>query len=225
MSTEETSVLDEVLGSTEGSSSEGYDNSEASDESGSVGGIDPKAFNDLVSAVGGLQSQFGKWGNEIGEIRNAMSSATPLSNSENTDVSGESSETWSKLMDNPDAYMEEKFRNLQQKQVSQNQQQINETRSALSNIAPDFDKYSDDVVSILSKDTSADKSQVQANLHNFGAPVLFNAYKRAQAEKENKDLRSLVDVLKNQGVDFTEAKRALTKSRTQNNYKCKKEQR
>ncbi len=210
--TEESGVLDDILGSSNDSTNESGAGEEGSENSGSQG-IDPKAFNDLVSSVSGLQNQLGRWGNEMGEMRNQMTQFNQGGNqgAEDVNASPQANDTWNKLMDDPDAYMEQKIQNFQQKQYDQNQKQVNETRAALVNQAPDYLEKEEAILDMIAKKNNVDRKVVQDNYATIGTPALFNAYKRHVAQKENAEMKKLIDVMKSTGGNLEDAKRALAR--------------
>jgi hypothetical protein len=205
------SVLDEVLGSAEDSNMNEGGSNEGSDTSGSPG-IDPKAFNDLVNSVNGMQNLVGKWGNEMGEFRNMVSQNAGGGSADNTDTSDGSNDIWNQLMDNPEATLEKKFSEFQNKQQTQAQQKAAQSREQIKSFIPDFDSIQDDVIGTIAKDVGADKASILRDLHTIEPAVLVNVSKRVQAEKKLAEATKLFEAMKNQGVDFDQAKRALSRS-------------
>jgi len=206
---ESVSVLDEVLGSAEDSDGNGGGENEGSVESGNPG-IDPKQFSDLVSAVGGLQNQFGKWGKEIGDIRSLVSSSNPAPVEGGGDQG--SSDIWNELMDDPEATLERKFAEYNQKQQSQAQQKASQSREQIKSYIPDFDSIQDDVVATIAKDAGVDKSQILQGLPNIDPAIIINVAKRVESDRKLAEVESLLSSMKNGGFDFDAAKRAMTRS-------------
>jgi len=213
MSTDEgsTSVLDEVLGSTDDSLDGSGGNNEGSDQSGSLG-IDPKAFQDLVASVNGMQNLVGKWGNEMGEMRTALTANPGGNSADATDTSGASNDIWNQLMDAPEATLEKKFAEFQSKQRLQDQQKATQSREQIKSFIPDFDDIQDDVISTIAQDVGSDKASILRDLHTIEPAVLVNVSKRVMAEKKLAEANKLFEAMKNQGVDFDQAKRALSRS-------------
>ena len=211
------SVLDEVMGSTDVNDIESavIDANESA-ESGSSGGISKEAFSQLSKSVEGLQSLIGKWGNERGTERSELQELKALLTQQNQprdgETNGQGSDVWGKLMEDPEGTIANLVMKTVSSQNTQQQNAQNQVRETLKNIAPDFDEHHEDIVAMIAKDSGATKQQIASQLPNFGTATLFNVYKRVQAEKKLAEVDKLLGALKNQNVDWEQAKRALSKS-------------
>jgi len=203
-----------VLGNLD-SSNQSTDGSGAVEE-GSVNsdspGIDAKAFTDLASAVTGMQSMMGKWSSEMGSMRDQISQNSNQGQSDEVNASPQSNDTWNRLMDDPDAFMEQKFNNLQQKRYDTNQKQVSDTRAALVQQAPDYMDKEDAIVDMIAKDNNIDPQVVRDQYATIGTGALFNAYKRITADSKISELTKLVDAMKQSGGNIDDAKRALART-------------
>ena len=206
---DEGSVLDEVMGS--GSESDGgvagaVNEPSSEDNSGTELG---STVEKLSKAVEGIQSMVGKWGNEMGEMRQMFQNQPAPA----ADESGDGTDPFlSELIEKGESAIEERMTKFLQKHQTQQSQQQQQVLDQVKGFAPDFEEYHDDIVSAIATDSGANKAQVASNLHTLGPGVLVNAYKRVQAEKRLNDAESLLKAIKSQGtVDFDQAKRALAK--------------
>jgi len=206
---EEGSVLDEVLGSSS-ESADGVDTSGS--ESSEEGNSKPEwseAIEQLSKQVEGLASLQGKWGNEIGEIRNMyQNQPTPTQ----TETEGDSDPFLDKLINGGESAVADVVAKVLQNQQSQQTQLQQQVTEQVKGFAPDFEDHHEDIVAAIATDSGASKQQIASSLHTLGPAVLVNAYKRVVAEKKLKEADSLLKAIKSQGtVDFDQAKRALAR--------------
>jgi hypothetical protein len=68
------------------------------------------------------------------------------------------------------------------------------------------------VISTIAQDVGSDKASILRDLHTIEPAVLVNVSKRVMAEKKLAEANKLFEAMKNQGVDFDQAKRALSRS-------------
>jgi SpoVK/Ycf46/Vps4 family AAA+-type ATPase len=117
-------------------------------------------------------------------------------------------------MDNPQQFIADIAMNTSQQQQQSQQQQVTAVRQALINDAPDFGEYEDDIIDLIVSDHkgAVDKRAVTNDLYSLGTPALLNAYHRAKNAKELSSANNLIEILKGQGVNIDDAKRALTKN-------------
>jgi SpoVK/Ycf46/Vps4 family AAA+-type ATPase len=207
-----TDEVQDYLGCLEDSNTEENGSNGGSENAGSPQGIDPKAFTDLANAVTGIQNQLGKWGNEMGSLRQTFENQQSQTMPEGS--SDQASDALSKFMDDPQKFISEIAMNASSQQQQNQQQQVNAVRQAVMQDAPDFGEFEDDIIDQIVSDHNGtiDKRAVMNDLYTLGRPALLNAYHRAKNARKLSESEKLIEVLKNQGVDLDQAKRALTRN-------------
>jgi len=201
-------VLDDILGSSE---SEGL---ESGSEEGSADAGKPNddlanTVSELVNAVKGMQNLTGKWGNEIGDIRNLLSNpAKPVA------PEGVSNEIFEQLLADPTGFVKEQFNSHSQAAADKTQKLQETVRSSLLAKDPKADEYQSDMISIIAEDTGMDAAAVKDKFHSFGAATLVNVMERAKQGKQIAALTQLVDAMKRGDADLEGARAALAKTPT-----------
>lgn len=208
------SVLDELQGGAESDSSALGILDEGAENSGNTPSLEEQVAK-LAKAVEGQQNLMGKWGNEIGGVRQLaeqLQGQTSPQPEMGSGGDGAQNATWNSLIEDPDKTMEQKFLEFQQKQQAQANQQAQQTRQSILQMAPDFDQYQDKIVDALAADSGADKRDLLNALPTLGLPALYNAYKRVQEKERADKAEQLLTQLKQSGGPAWDQVKALAKS-------------
>lgn len=164
-----------------------------------------KKIDNLAKAVDGLQRLDGRRGNDIGHLKKMLENMATNSQP-SMDGQGSDSDLLGQLLSNPDETLESLVEKVSQKKTMQKKQFQSSTKEAIKQVAEDFDDYFDDVVAAVAKDVGASKEDIRESIFEGGPGIPINVYHRVKAERRVKELESLVNALKNKGVDISGAK-------------------
>lgn len=163
-----------------------------------------KKVDNLAKAVEGLQSLDGRRGNDIGHIKKMIEQMS-AQQAPQMDA-GSDSDLLGRFMSDPEGTLEEVVNKVTSRKTSQKKAIESSSMDAIRTVAPDFEDLQEDVISTIAKDVGASKQEVMDSLFDGGPGIPLNVYHRVKAEKRVQELESLVNALKNKGVDIEGAR-------------------
>lgn len=182
---------------------------DSSGESGSGEGQDrlskiEQMVEQLANSVEGTQKVIGRFGNEMGPVRDLISQ---LNSSNGQNQNGENDNAMIKsFMEDPQGTIAKVARESQTREAQERVQRQNQVLESVMEMAPDFEEHRADVLEAIAKDTQKPMSYVEQNFLEGGPGIAYNVLMRVKAEKELAELQKTMENLKRMGTDIEGAK-------------------
>jgi len=164
-------------------------------------GYDPSSkIDEAISRMdANFQKLVGQWGNKIGQLTNSISQSSNggASNAE------PSEDLLSRLVERPDAFVQEQVSSVLTKQAQQRQEQASKRNAFISEVLPDFNEVRGDMIQSIVSD-GVPQHQADQILESLDNSQLNAIYRRAKAEAENRTLKRTLEAMKKRGVDLSD---------------------